>query len=40
MNESGIHHYEPAEDFTLVTTVVDNKKHYSKIQIQAAERAA
>ena len=26
MNESGIHYYDPDEDFTFVTTVADNKK--------------
>ena len=40
MHESCIHYYDPAEYFTFVTTVADNKKHYSKRQIKAVERAA
>ena len=40
MHESGIHYYDPAEDFTFVTTVADKKKHYSKQQIKAADRVA
>ena len=40
MHNSGIHYYEPAEDVTFVTTVADNKKHYSKQYIKTAERAA
>ena len=40
MHKSGLHYYEPAEDFTFVTTVVDNKKHYRKRHIKEAERSA
>ena len=39
INEIGIHYYDSAEDFTFVTTVTDNKKHYRNRQIKAAERA-
>ena len=39
-HESGIHYYDPSEDFTFITTVADSKKHYSKQQLKAAERAA
>ena len=38
MHESGIHYYDPSEDFNFVTTVADNRKHYSKRQIKASER--
>ena len=30
MHERVLHYYDPAEDFTFVTTVADNKKQYSK----------
>ena len=39
MNESGIHYYDPDEDFTFVTTVADNKKNYRKQKIKEEERA-
>ena len=40
IHESGLHYYDPAEDSTFVTTVVDNKKHYRKRHIKEAERSA
>ena len=40
MHNSGIHYYEPAEDVTFVTTVADNKNHYSNQQNISAKRAA
>ena len=40
MHESGLHYYDPAEYFTFVTTVTDNKKYHSKQYIKAVDRAA
>ena len=37
MHKSGLHYYDPAEDFTFVTTVTDNKKHYIKLHIKAED---
>ena len=39
LHESGIHYYDPYEDFTFATTVQENKKYYSKRRNKAAERA-
>ena len=36
MHDSGLHLYDSAKDFTFVTIISDNKKHYSKQQIKAA----
>ena len=35
-----LHYYDSAEYFTLVTTVADKKKHYSKQYIKTEERVA
>ena len=40
MYDSGPHYYEPDEQFAFVATVEENKKHYIKRHIKAAERAA
>ena len=40
MHDSGLHYYNPAEYFTLVTTFAENEKNYSKQQIKSAEMAA
>ena len=39
MHERSLQYYDQAEDFSFVTTVADNKKHYSKQHIKSAERA-
>ena len=39
MNDSGIHYYNQAEYLTFATKVIDNKKHYSKLQIRSIERS-
>ena len=38
MHDSGLHFYDSAKDFTFVTIISDNRKHYSKQNIKAAER--
>ena len=30
MHESGLHYYDPDENFSSVTIAVENRKHYSK----------
>ena len=40
IHDIGLRYYEPAEYFTFVITVEDNKKHYGKWKTKAAEMAA
>ena len=39
MHESGLHSYDPEDEFFFANTVIGNKKSYSKWQIKAAEQA-
>ena len=40
MHESDLHYFGPAEYFTFVIKVAENKKHYIKQHIKASVRAA
>ena len=40
MYESGLHYYDTYEYFTFVTTVVYNKKLYSRLRIKSSDRTS
>ena len=39
-HKTGLHYYDPSEDYTFVETVEDNKKKFTKRQVAGAEKAS